>query len=51
MNSQTLTLNDSGAITANSTINANQLFNAALVLGTDATAQSYSITNNDASTA
>lgn len=47
--SQTLTLNNAGAITANSTINANQLFNANLVLGTDATAQSYSITNNDTS--
>ena len=47
--SQTLTLNNGGAITANSTINANQLFNANLVLGTDATAQSYSITNSDTS--
>ncbi len=47
--SQTLTLNDSGAITANNTINANQTFNAKLVLGTDATAQSYSITNSDTS--
>jgi autotransporter-associated beta strand protein len=45
--SQTLTLNNGGAITANSTINANQLFNANLVLGTDATAQSYTITNSD----
>ena len=49
VNSQTLTLNDNGAITASSTLNANQLFNAALVLGTDATAQSYAITNNDTS--
>ena len=34
--SQALTLNNSGAITASSTINANQLVNAALVLGIDA---------------
>lgn len=47
--SQTLALNNSGTITANNTIAANQIFNAKLVLGTDATAQSYSITNHDAS--
>lgn len=47
--SQTLALNDSGAITANNTIAANQIFNARLILGTDASGQSYSITNNDQS--
>ncbi len=47
--SQTLTLNNSGTIVANNTINANQLFNAKLVLGTDATGGSYTITNNDLS--
>jgi autotransporter-associated beta strand protein len=46
VNSQTLTLNDSGAITMNSTVAANQLFNSALVLGTDATAQTYTLTNS-----
>ncbi len=49
VNSQTLTLNNSGAITASNTINANQLFNAALVLGTDAASGSYTITNQDLS--
>lgn len=46
---QELTLDDGGSITANSTINANQIFNAKLVLGTDGSAQSYAITNNDLS--
>jgi len=46
VNSQTLTLNNAGAITVNSTVAANQLFNAAIVLGTDATASTYTITNN-----
>jgi len=49
VNSQTLTLNNSGAITASNTINANQIINAALVLGTDATSGSYTITNQDLS--
>lgn len=47
--SQALTLNHGGSITASGTINANQIFNAKLVLGTDATPQSYYITNNDTS--
>jgi autotransporter-associated beta strand protein len=46
VNSQTLTLNNGGAVTMNPTVGANQLFNAAVVLGTDATAQSYAFTNN-----
>lgn len=44
---QTLTLADSGSITANSTINNNQIFNANLTLGTDGSAQSYALTNSD----
>jgi len=48
--SQTLTLNNSGGITLNSTAASNQLFNAALVLGTDSTAQSYTNFNNSAQT-
>lgn len=46
VNSQTLTLNDSGAITVNATVVANELIQAALVLGLDATAQNYTIANN-----
>lgn len=45
LNSQTLNLNDSGAVTMNSTVAANHLFNAALTLGT-ATAGTYTLTNN-----
>ena len=48
--SQTLTLNNSGGITLNSTAANNQLFNAAIVLGTDSTAQSYTNFNNSAQT-
>jgi hypothetical protein len=48
--SQTLTLNNSGGITLNSTVANNQLFNAAIVLGTDSTAQSYTNFNNSAPT-
>ena len=44
--SQTLTLNDGGSIVMNSTVANNQTFNAALTLGTDATAQTYTFTNN-----
>jgi len=44
--SQTLTLFKSGAITMNSTVANNELFNAAITLGTDATAQRYTFTNN-----
>ena len=49
-NSQTLTLNNSGAITLNASVTNNELFNAAMVLGTDATAQSYTLANNSAGT-
>ena len=38
--SQSLTLNGGGAVTMNSTVVNNELFNAALTLGTDATTQS-----------
>ena len=48
--SQTLTLNNSGGITLNSTVANNELFNAALVLGTDSTAQSYTNFNNSPQT-
>ncbi len=48
--SQTLTLNNSGGITLNSTVASNELFNAAIVLGTDSTAQSYTNFNNSAQT-
>ncbi len=44
--SQTLTNNNSGAITVNSTVASNELFNAAFVLGTDATLQTNTIVNN-----
>jgi autotransporter-associated beta strand protein len=44
--SQALTFNNSGTITVNSTVVSNQLFNAAIVLGTDKTAQTYTIANN-----
>ena len=44
--SQTLTLNNSGGITVNATVANNQLFNAAIVLGTDSTAQNYTNINN-----
>ncbi len=46
--SQTLTLNDGGSVQASNTIGQNQLINAVLVLGTDGSTQSYSLTNNDA---
>ena len=44
---QDLTLEDSGSITANSGINANQIVNANLTLGTDGSAQSYALNNTD----
>jgi len=47
---QTLTLNNSGAITVNSTVSSNELFNAAVVLGTDTTAQTYKFVNNSTNT-
>ena len=48
--SQTLSLNNSGAITMNSSVVNNELFNSAIVLGTDATAQTYTFANNSANT-
>jgi len=46
--SQTLTLNDSGSITMNSTVTANALFNANILLGNTAGAKTYTIINNSA---
>jgi autotransporter-associated beta strand protein len=48
--SQTLTFNNNGGVTMNSTVANNEVFNAAVVLGTDSTAQSYTNINNSAST-
>jgi autotransporter-associated beta strand protein len=45
--SQTLTLNDGGSVQASNTIEQNQLINAALILGTDGSTQSYSLINHD----
>ena len=45
--SQTLTLNASGAVTMNNTVANDQLFNAAIVLGTGNGDQAYTFTNND----
>lgn len=47
--SQTLTLNSNGTIWATSALGNSQQFNAAIILGTDATARSYAITNGTAS--
>lgn len=44
--SQVLTLNNAGAITVNSNVATNQLFNSAVNLGTDGSAASYTLTNN-----
>jgi autotransporter-associated beta strand protein len=45
--SQTLTLNDSGAITVNSTVTNNETINASIVLGTSrSTTSTISLTNN-----
>ena len=46
---QTLTLNDSAAVTMNSTVANNELFNAAITLGT-ATTGAYGFNNNSGST-
>ena len=46
---QTLSLNTSGGITMTSTVANNELFNAGIVLGTNANAASYTITNNSLS--
>lgn len=46
VDSQSLTLNNGGTITVAATVTNNQSINAALTLGTDATAQTYTLTNN-----
>ena len=46
---ETLTLADSGAISMNNSVSANQTIAAAMVLGTDATAQTYAFTNDSPS--
>ena len=43
---QTLTLDNGGAVTVNSTVANDQLFNANLILGNDGTAQTFTFTNN-----
>ena len=45
VNNQTLALNNGGGITLNATVTNNQRFNAALVLGTDGSAQTFTLTN------
>jgi len=47
-NTQTLTINNGGDVTLNAAVANNQLVNAAVVLGTDATLQAYTFTNNSA---
>ena len=44
--SQTLTIDNGGSITVNSTVLNSQTFNAGLVLGNDGTAQTFTFTNN-----
>lgn len=46
VNSQALTLNNGGAITINSTIGYNQLFNSSIILGDDGTTQNFTLTNS-----
>lgn len=46
--SQSLTINNGGAISLTSTVAANQLVNAALTLGTDGSTQTFSLTNASA---
>ena len=46
--SQTLTLGDAGSITMNSTVANNEMVNAGLLLGTSATAQTFTLTNQSA---
>jgi hypothetical protein len=48
VNSQTLTLNNDGAITLNSATANNQLFNAAILLGTDGSTRTFGFTNSTA---
>ncbi|MCE9609011.1 MAG: autotransporter-associated beta strand repeat-containing protein [Chthoniobacter sp.] len=45
---QTLTLDNGGAITVNSAVTQQEVFNANIVLGTDGTASNFTITNNRA---
>lgn len=44
--SQVLTLSNAGSITLNPTVAANQLINSAVVLGTDGSAQTFTLKNN-----
>lgn len=46
VNGQTLVLNAAAAVTVNPSVSNNQLFNSAVTLGTDATASTYTFTNN-----
>jgi autotransporter-associated beta strand protein len=46
---QSLTLNNGGAVTMNSTVTANELFNANVTLGTDRSDASFTFTNNSSS--
>ncbi len=46
VNSQSLTLGNGGTIAMTSTVAANQLVNAALTLGNDGTAQTFTLANN-----
>lgn len=48
VNSESLTLNNGGAITLNAGTANNQLINAAILLGTDGSARTFTITNNTA---
>ena len=50
VNTQTLTLGNSGSITMNSTVAADQTINALVKLGTSASAAAYFFTNNSTST-
>ena len=50
VDSQTLSLNNNGGITLNSTVLSNEWIDAAIVLGTDSTAQTNSFINNSAET-
>jgi autotransporter-associated beta strand protein len=44
--SETLILNNGGSITVNPSVANNQTFSSAITLGTDQTAQTYTVTNN-----
>jgi autotransporter-associated beta strand protein len=44
--SETLTLNNGGSITVNPSVVNNETFSSAITLGTDQTAQTYTVTNN-----